>query len=237
MRILFIHQNCPAQFKYLAPRLAADRQNEVWYITREGKPSLPGVTKAEYKLSRQATEKIHPYVKPFEEQILYGQAAARAAVSVKAKGFVPDVVFCHPGWGEGLFIKDVFPDSKLLNYTEFYYNAFGADVHFEPGQKVDLDRICRIRAKNANNLLSLAACDWAIAPTKWQWSQNPAEFRSKISVIHDGINAEVCAPIDDAELKLPNGKVLHKGQEIVTYLRGAYDHGKPESMRAPRLGD
>lgn len=218
MRILFIHQNCPAQFKYLAPRLAADRQNEVWYITREGKPSLPGVTKAEYKLARQASDKIHPYVKPFEEQVLYGQAAARAAVSVKAKGFVPDVIYCHPGWGEGLFIKDVFPDSKLLNYTEFYYNAFGADVHFEPGQKVDLDRICRIRSKNANNLMSLIACDWAISPTKWQWSQNPPELRSKISVIHDGINAEVCAPLDDAELTLPNGKVLRKGQEIVTYV-------------------
>ena len=27
------------------------------------------------------------------------------------------------------------------------------------------------------------------------------------------------------------------GQEIVTYLRAAYDQGKPESMRAPRLGD
>ena len=27
------------------------------------------------------------------------------------------------------------------------------------------------------------------------------------------------------------------GQEIVTYLRGAYDQGKPESMLAPRLGD
>ena len=104
MRILFIHQNCPAQFKYLAPRLAADRQNEVWYITKEGKPNLPGVTKAEYKIARQATEKIHPYVKPFEEQVLYGQAAARAAVSAKAKGFTPDVIFCHPGWGEGLFI-------------------------------------------------------------------------------------------------------------------------------------
>lgn len=218
MRILFIHQNCPAQFKYLAPRLAADPQNEVWYITREGKPNLAGVKKAEYKLARQVSEKIHPYVKPYEEHVLYGQAAARAAVSVKAKGFTPDVIYCHPGWGEGLFIKDVFPDSKLLNYTEFYYNAFGSDVHFEPGGKMDLDRICRIRAKNANNLLSLVACDWAISPTRWQWQQNPPELRSKISVIHDGINADVCAPIDNAELPLPNGKVLRKGDEVITYV-------------------
>ncbi|BBK43961.1 glycosyl transferase family 1 [Allostella vacuolata] len=218
MRILFIHQNCPAQFKYLAPRLAADRDNEVWFITREGKPNLAGVKKAEYKLARQPTEKIHPYVKPYEEQVLYGQGAARAAVSIKGKGFVPDVIYCHPGWGEGLFIKDVFPDSKLLNYTEFYYNAFGADVHFEPGAKFDLDRVCRIRAKNANNLLSLVACDWAVSPTRWQWQQNPPELRSKISVIHDGINAEVCAPVDQAELKLPDGRVLRKGDEIITYV-------------------
>ena len=218
MRILFIHQNCPAQFKHLAPRLAADKQNEVWYITREGKPNLPGVKKAEYKLAREASPSIHPYVKPYEEQILYGQGVARAAVSLKSKGFAPDVIYCHPGWGEGLFVKDVYPDAKLLNYTEFYYNAFGADVHFDPEQKPDVDRICRIRAKNANNLISLIACDWAVSPTRWQWSQNPPELRSKISVIHDGINTDICAPVADAELTLPNGKTLKKGQEIITYI-------------------
>ncbi len=43
MRILFIHQNCPGQFKHLAPRLASMPGNEVTFITRPGKPDVPGV--------------------------------------------------------------------------------------------------------------------------------------------------------------------------------------------------
>ena len=41
MRILFIHQNFPAQFKHLAPALAADPNNQVVAMTM--RPNQPKV--------------------------------------------------------------------------------------------------------------------------------------------------------------------------------------------------
>jgi len=218
MRILFIHQNCPGQFRHLAPRLAADKANEVWFATKPGKPNLPGVKKVEYKVAREPSQQTHAYVRMFEEQVLFGQAVARALIGLKQRGFSPDVIYAHPGWGEAMFAKDVYPDARLLNYTEFYYNAYGSDVSFDPNQEFDIDRVCRVRSRNANNLLALVSCDWAITPTRWQWQQNPIELRDKISIIHDGINSDVCAPVEDAELTLPNGETVRRGDEVITYI-------------------
>ena len=60
MKILFVHQNMPGQFKHLAPALAADG-HEVVFVTKPGRPNMPGVRKVEYKLHREAKQPTHPY--------------------------------------------------------------------------------------------------------------------------------------------------------------------------------
>jgi len=62
MKILFVHQNCPGQFKHLAPRLAAISGNEVVFITRPGKPDLLGVHKLEYTPTRTPVASTHRYL-------------------------------------------------------------------------------------------------------------------------------------------------------------------------------
>jgi glycosyltransferase involved in cell wall biosynthesis len=54
---------------------------------------------------------------------LHGQAAARAMLKLRDHGFRPDVILAHPGWGETLYAKDVFPDARLVHLCEWYYNA------------------------------------------------------------------------------------------------------------------
>jgi hypothetical protein len=62
-----------------------------------------------------------------------GVTVARAALQLREKeGYVPDVIFGHSGWGETLFLKEVWPEAKLLVYAEFYYRGRGADVGFDP---------------------------------------------------------------------------------------------------------
>lgn len=234
MKILFIHQNFPGQFKHLARLLAADGRNEVRCVTKRKTVEIPGVEKYVYDLHRGPRREIHHYVRHLEGSVLYGQAAARVLVALKKDGYVPDVIFAHPGWGESLFVKDVYPSVPLLNYLEFYYRARGADVGFDPGTEVTLDESCRVRVKNANNLLSLEACDAGVSPTKWQRSQFPEKYLYKIALVHDGVDTGAARPDPDAELRLHGGKTLTRRDEVVTYaVRNLEPYrGFPVFMRA-----
>ncbi|NKB49489.1 MAG: glycosyltransferase [Alphaproteobacteria bacterium] len=218
MNILFVHQNCPGQYKHLAPALAARKGWDVRFLTRPGKPDVAGVTKAEYDLAREPGKQTHRYLTNLESAVLYGQAAAQAAEKMRQSGFVPDVIVGHAGWGETMYLKDVFPTARLLGYFEFYYRAYGSDVDFELDRKVTLDDRARIRTKNAAQFISLEAADWGVTPTLWQKAQLPREFHGKVSVIHEGFDTDIVKPLADAKVTLPSGVKLTKDDEVVTYV-------------------
>jgi len=238
MKILFIHQNFPGQYRYLARHLGQEAANRVVFITKPSEGGIPGVEKVEYTPGRDPAPSTHPYVVGFERAVLHAQAVARAALVLKKEGFTPDIVCAHPGWGEAMYIKDVFPEAPLVNYCEWYYRAVGADIDFDPAAPVDLDRRCRTRTRNALHLLNLEACDHGIAPTRWQQRQFPAEFRQKISVIHEGIDTSTVRPDADARFTLPDGRELGRKHEVVTYVARNLEpyRGFPSFMRAlPRI--
>jgi glycosyltransferase involved in cell wall biosynthesis len=220
VRVLFIHQNFPGQYKHLAPALAARPGTEVRAIGERNAPGLKGINIVRYQPARSTSKHIHPWATDFETKLIRGEAALRAASDLRAGGFTPDIVCAHPGWGEALFLKDVWPDTKLLYYFEFFYNSTGSDVAFDPEFAED-DRFMasRVRAKNANHLFSLLDCDRGVSPTVWQWKQFPEPFRAKISVIHDGVDTDVVRPAADASLKLSRDNVtLRAGDEVVTFV-------------------
>ena len=126
-----------------------------------------------YDLHREPSKQAHHYVRPLEAGVLHGQAVARVLLKLKAQGFVPDVVIAHPGWGEALYVKDVFPQTKLISFFEFFYHPEGADCGFDPEFPVSFDDRTRIRSRNALHLLNLEACDIGISPTQWQKSLHP----------------------------------------------------------------
>ena len=73
--------------------------------------------------------------------------------------------------------------------------------------------------KNANPLLMLEASSWNVTPTAFQRSSFPAQFRNRISVIHDGIDTTLASP-DPAvsPLTLPDGAVLSAGESTITFV-------------------
>lgn len=217
MRLLFLHQNCPGQFRHVAPHLAAGG-DEVVFLTHAGKPDLPGVRKLEYAPHRGPAEGIHPYLRDFEKAVINGQGVLRAAVALERQGFVPDVIVAHPGWGESLYMKEIFPQAKLLAYCEFYYRTRGADVGFDPEFPDDIDGRCRALTRDAQHLLALEGADRGYSPTAWQRRQFPERYRDGIEVIHDGIDTARVRPDPDAEVVLPNGARLRAGDEVVTYV-------------------
>jgi glycosyltransferase involved in cell wall biosynthesis len=234
MRVLFAHQNCPGQFRHLALALARDTGNQVAFITQPGRPQVPQAARVEYRTNRNPTVGIHPFIRDLEKHVINGQGAAKAAAELRHHGFVPDVIYAHPGWGEALYLKDVFPKVPLVLFCEFFYASEGADVGFEPSDPVSIDDQQRVRTKNGTLLLSFESMDHGISPTAWQRSRHPRHLLDSISVIHDGINCSVCAPNQSAELVLPNGKVLSRRDKVVTYVARNLEpyRGFPTMMRA-----
>lgn len=219
MNVLFIHQNFPGQFRHLAGHLAADPQNRVVAICQPHAARHRGVRNTIiYRPARASGPHTHHYLHGFENGVLNGQAVARVLLKLKKEGFVPDIVIAHPGWGEALYVKDVFPDTPLLSFFEFFYHADGADANFDPEYPLTFDGRARIRTRNALHLLNLTACDEGVSPTNWQKSLHPAEFHSKLSVIHEGIDTAAVAPHPEQSFKLPSGKVLTRKDEVITYV-------------------
>ncbi len=240
MKALFLHQNCPGQFKHLAPYLAADPANEVCFITQKGRPPLPGVKRIEYAPHRAVTPKIHPYLASTEAAILNGQAVARVGFELSNQGYRPDIIIGNPGWGETLFLKDVWPDTPLITLSEFFYRGRGSDVGFDAEFDPGRDAILRARARAAPLLLALDAADLSYAPTGWQRAQFPEAYQSKIRVIHDGIDTNLVRPNATASLTLSNGLRLTRDDEVVTYVSRNLEpyRGFHTFMRAlPRLLD
>lgn len=223
MNVLFVHQNFPGQFKHLAPNMAVDPNNRVVALHINSAPKLPGVEMVAYSPERGTTPKIHPWVSDLETKVIRGEAAYRAAKKLKQAGFNPDVIVAHPGWGESLFLKDVWPNANLGIYCEYYYQVCGGDVNFDPEfSRGENDDPCRIRLKNAFYALQMAEVKAGLSPTHWQCSTFPEPFRSKISVVHDGIDTDyVCPnPQSTMQLKTRGGEdfTLSKDDEIITFV-------------------
>jgi hypothetical protein len=205
MNILFIHQNFPAQYRHIALHYARQGGHRLVAIAKSTAGRVRGVEHALYKIGRKPRVSRHPYVHDFETKVHLGDAALRMAKSIKAQGFVPDVILSHPGWGEDLFIKDVFPEVPRLAYAEFYYCSHGADVNFDPEMSDPPSDASRIRARNAAQLLSMESADWMVSPTLWQRRQYPEILQPKISVVHDGIDTERVTPSNGVEITLQSG--------------------------------
>lgn len=217
MKFLFVHQNCPGQFKFLAPALAAEG-HEVVFVSQKDKPDLPGIRKFEYAPHRKVTEKIHPYLAGTEAAVLNGQAVARLGFALRQKGFEPDAMIGNPGWGETLFLKDVWPEAPLITLSEFYYNGRGSDVGFDPEFDSGPDAVLRARARSAQHLLAIEAADLSYSPTEWQKAQFPSAYHNKIEVIHDGINTDAVCPKADVVFRVPDGPALTRQDEVLTYV-------------------
>lgn len=141
----------------------------------------------------------------------------RVAQRLKNQGFYPEVIVVHPGWGEALFLQDIFPLARLVLYCEYYYHSTGGDVGFDPEFPTSFDDYPRVRIKNSTQLLSLSTCDSGISPTLWQKSLYPIEYQSKLSVIHEGIDTVLLRPDSTATFTI-NGHNFIKGDEIVTFV-------------------
>ena len=206
MKILFIHQNFPGQYLHLAQYLRDTGEHEIVGLGEskniKARGVIKGITTIGYPTPEGAGDKTHPYLRSTETAVRRGQAVARSMLELKAKGFVPDVVSLHPGWGEGLFVRDVFPESAIQVFCEFYFRAHEADLEFDPDFPEPPGRFYSVNFLNTAQILSLIHANSCLAPTHWQASRYPDFIRDKMEIIHDGIDTSFMQPAPDAQLAL-----------------------------------
>jgi glycosyltransferase involved in cell wall biosynthesis len=216
-RVLFIHQNLPAQFHHLIKALGARSDFEL-----KGIADAANIRRERWA---HTSVELRTYVRdsrpqaPHEKAIAQGLAAARLMKQLRGEGYMPDVVFAHAGWGEALFVKDVFPLARLITYCEFFYASVGADVGFDPEFPALDDVELQLRLRNLTLLSSLEQSDLGISPTRWQRSAFPNALQDKIKVIHDGIDTRAIRPNNEAQVTLLRDQIsLRNKDEVVTFV-------------------
>ncbi|MCB1406443.1 MAG: glycosyltransferase, partial [Rhodobacteraceae bacterium] len=156
----------------------------------------------------------------FAEMTNRAHRAARAAMVLRDRhGYVPDVIFGHGGWGETLFLREVWPEARLLVYAELYYSSRGLDVGFDPEfGKADDEKAFSVVARQGHQALMMAQADAALSPTEFQADTFPACFRDKITIVHDGVDTERLVPNPLAQVTLPSGVTFRAGDEVLTFI-------------------
>ena len=221
MRYLFVHQNFPGQFGHVAAALAQSG-HEVVAIgeTRRLKARAvphPAIRRHGYGTPEPVAPGTHPYLRKYEADVRRAELVARLGLDLVKRGFEPDLVMAHPGWGEALFLKDVFARARHVHYCEYFYRSQGGDVGFDPEFTPPANDALRLRMLNATQLIGMEYADAGHSPTQWQASRYPADIRQRLQVVHDGIDTERVRPDPNASVAVGEHQ-LTRQDEVITFV-------------------
>jgi glycosyltransferase involved in cell wall biosynthesis len=223
MKIVFVHQNFPGQFVHVAPALR-HRGHEVLALTASVNQKPSPVTLARY---RWEEPEAFPNTAQFRLLQTYAtmmhraERVAAAALALKNQhAFNPDVVIGTIGWGETLFLREIWPEARHVGYGEFFYRPQGLDVGFDPEFSPNtLATRIKVTARQAHLLLGLNNSDQLISPTHWQARSFPDAYQGRIHVLHDGIDTETACPDDSVTFAIPGTHLaFRRGDPLLTYV-------------------
>lgn len=232
MNIVFAHRRGAGQFRHIAAHLA-ERGADVAIVCETLDAPVPGVHVVRCAPTQGAGGGAK-HLAIADEYTQHGGRMAEAFDRLRQADGEPDIVVGHIGWGGMLFVKDVLPRVPALGYCEYFFQAKGGDLGFDPRESVTVAELGRARLRNMVQQATLGAVDAGLSPTAWQRSRYPASLRSRIAVCHEGIDTMLCRPDGLARLTLPDGRVIGAGDPVVTYVaRGLEPYrGFPQFMRA-----
>lgn len=220
MKILFIHQNFPGQYRELVHWLAARGDHRIVALCqRRDLPKIKGVTVLRYRPHHTPAEDAYALTKYWEECAGAGYGVARACQQLAAEGFVPDLILGHVGWGEMTFVRQVWPDVPQIGFFEYFFLAQGGSVGYDPEFPASEHAPFVMHARNAVNYANIQTVDLGHSPTLWQRDTFPESFHDRIYTCHDGIRTDLLRP--DPQAAVPLGRLdraLTRDDEVITYM-------------------
>ncbi|EEE35127.1 rb148 [Rhodobacteraceae bacterium KLH11] len=221
MKLLFVHQNMPGQYRELVQWLAAQGSHQLVFLTqRNPAPQFAGVTTVVYHPHHRPDAYAYGLSKVWEEATGVGFGVAMAARRLEQEqGFRPDLVLGHTGWGELLFLKQIWPDVPILGFFEYFYNLTGGLVGFDPEEPISDHTPFLLQARNAVPYASINTVDLGRVATQWQRDQFPGSFQSKLYTCHDGIRTDLLGPDPAVRIPLERlGRTVSREDEVFTYM-------------------
>ena len=222
MKILFLHPNFPAQFKHIATAFG-DLNHDVQFLcqTHYGR-TLPNVSRVTLKnraghefLESKSTSLI-------ERSQILGNQYRDGFLYFKEKGWTPDVIISHSGWGCGLHAKEIWPKAKLISYLEWWFCPESDFFHYDLANKhigISQDSIKKSWLRNQQVALELSTSDEIVTPTYWQRNQLPQTLRKSCHVIFDGVDIEKFSPRKRTISKINDNFILTYGTRGLDPMR------------------
>lgn len=195
MNILFLHPNFPAQFKMPCIELAFDQKHQIKFIcqTHYGR-QLRGVEKLVLKGRCSHESIINSSTTEIGKQLARGRAYRFGFEELKKQNWVPEVVIAHSGWGCGVYIKEIWPETTFISYLEWWFDPQSELIDSLRNNRyfrLSDDEISYLWIRNMPAALEMATADRLVTPTKWQKEQLPIALRDRCEVVRDKIDSEI----------------------------------------------
>jgi glycosyltransferase involved in cell wall biosynthesis len=218
--VLFAHQNFPGQYKLLARELGSRDGYKAVAVGQKSPfaQDFGPIQYQAYSSGPEAGADLFPPLTFFSEQVRRGDVVRRHLLEFKRRGFSPDLCFVHPGWGEALFLRDVYPKVKIVSYLEYYYRSHASDLDYDPEFKAPAVDFEYVSLRNLPTLQAAAEADVLVSPTHWQAGVFPPPLSRRIQVVHEGIDTDVAKPGTAIPLGVGSNSVIHPGQTLITYV-------------------
>ena len=201
LKILVLHNNFPAQFKFLLPDLIENGHHVIFLSLESHGNKIAGVK--HFKIQpKEGCDNGFAWTSPYKglgKKLSISEIFRAAFDSLKRDGFCPDITIFHSGWGIGYFVKSVFPKTKSVAYAEWWFNwdslesSFDASSHYSP--KGTIKEKTSHQFLNATQAAEIVEADLVWTPTLWQKRQFPLSIQSRMEVIHEGVDTKFLSQI------------------------------------------
>jgi len=230
MRLLCVHQNFPGQFRDIAPKLV-ERGHQIKAISSSNRESHHEIEILRYTKEKVERSGIHHLTTETDDWIRRSEQVARQAIRLRERKWSPDIILAHPGWGETILLRDVFPCSPQILWPELWLRPEHMGI---TTSHLTLEQCHYLRNKNCLLDAALSEADAAVVPTIYQARCFPDRWKQKIEVIHEGVPEKLFEQTRLEGLCIGSSVTLKKDVPVVTFISRNLEpmRGFPEFVRA-----